>query len=233
MASWPPAALADPQDLLDAERLRVPPQHDDPDWQRPVRARYIDPLELVWLATAHRLGLHLRRDAAIYSMTDGSGLLALAPRTELDADDSLSQMALHELCHWITNGADSFDQRDWGFPLWDNIDVREHACLRLQCWLATRYGLRGLFAPTSSFRQYYDKLPEDPLQALDDTEWEASVTRIARQAVQRAQGEPWWAPLSEAMAASAAIRGALAPFLADYRSEHEGDQLPPLWSLAQ
>jgi len=231
--SWPPATLADPQDRLDAERLRVPACHDDPDWQRPVRARYVDPLELVWLATAHRLGLHLRRDPAIYSMTDGSGLLALGPRSDLDADDSLSQMVLHELCHWITNGADSFEQRDWGFPLWDNIDVREHACLRLQCWLATRHGLRGVFAPTSGFRQYYDKLPEDPLQALDESEWEASVTRIARQAVQRAQGEPWWAALSQAMEASAAIRGVLAPFLPDYRSEHEGDELPALWSLSR
>lgn len=232
MPAWPDSALADPRDVLDAERLRVPAEHDDPDWQRPVRSRYVDPLELVWLSTAHRLGLRLRRDPAIYSMTDGTGLLALGPRADLDPDDSLSQMVLHEICHWITNGADSFEQRDWGFPLWDNIDVREHACLRLQCWLASRYGIRELCAPTSGFRQYYDKLPVDALQPLDESEWEASVTRIARQAVQRAQGEPWWPHLRPALEASSAIHGLLAPFLDDYRSEHEGDELPPLWAVS-
>lgn len=228
--AWPPEALADPRDQRDSHALRVPPQHDDPGWQRPVRARYVDPLELVWLATLHRFGLRLRRDPAIYSMTDGQGLLALSTRDDLDADDSLAQMALHEICHWITNGADSFEQRDWGFPLWDQIDVREHGCLRLQAWLADAHGLRAFYAPTSGFRQYYDKLPPDPLQPLDDTEWEAAAVRIARDAARRARLPLWWGPLQAALAATAGIRQNVRPFLADYRSEHEGDALPPLWA---
>jgi hypothetical protein len=163
-------------------------------------------------------------------MTDGTGQLALSTRADLDEDDCLAQMVLHELCHWISNGADSYSQRDWGFPLWDKVDVREHACLRLQCWLAGRWGLREMFGPTGGFRQYYDQLPDDPLAPCDDSEWEAVATRIARQAVARAQGEPWWGPLSQAMAATRALRDLVDPFAADYRSEHEGDPLPLWWT---
>lgn len=226
---WPDSANPPPQDALDAERLLVPPTLHDDAWQRPIRSRYVDPLEVIWLATSRRLGLTVRRDPDIFSMTDGTGLMAFSTRPELDADDSLAQMTLHELCHWVTNGADSFHQRDWGFALWDQIDVREHACLRLQCWLATRWGLRDTFGPTSGFRQYYDALPADPLQPLDDSEWEQVSTRIARQAVARVQGEPWWGPISQAMQATAALKAVLAPFVPDYQSEVEGDPLPLWW----
>ncbi|MCK6506100.1 hypothetical protein L6R53_22425 [Myxococcota bacterium] len=229
---WPASANPPPQDALDAARLVVPASLHDEGYQRPIRSRYVDPLEVIWLATARRLGLTVRRDPDIFSMTDGTGLMAFSTRAELDADDCLAQMTLHELCHWVTNGVDSYHQRDWGFALWDQIDVREHACLRLQCWLATRWGLRDTFGPTSGFRQYYDALPADPLQPLDDSEWEQVSTRIARQAVARVQGDPWWGPLSQAMQATADLQAVLRPFLPDYHSEVEGDPLPVWWTPA-
>lgn len=205
------------------------PNHD-PDYARPIEARYVDPLELIWLVTARRLGLHVRRDASIFSMTDGSGLLALGPREDLDPDDTLAQMVFHELCHWITNGLESFHVRDWGFPLDDDIDLREHTCLRLQAWLADTVGLRHMLAPTGIFRQYYDRVPPDPLEPLDDTPWEARVVVEASAAIARAQGEPWGAPLREALRATAAIAGTLRPFLGEYATEIPEDPLPSLWS---
>ena len=206
------------------------PTLHDPCYRRPIEARYLDPVDVIWLATARRLGLHIRRDPSIFSRTDGTGLLALGPREDLDPDDNLSQMILHELCHWITNGLETFSERDWGFELDDAVNVKEHACVRLQCWVAQRFGMRGLYGPTGIFRQYYDGLPADPLAPVDDGAWEAQVCALARDAVARAQGAPWWTPLREAMTATAAIRGLLQPFLADYATEIPDDPLPSLWA---
>lgn len=207
----------------------MPTHHHDPNYERPILARYLDPVELVWLATARRLGLHVRRDPAIFSMTDGKGLLSLGPRDSLDPDDCLAQMVFHELCHWITNGLDTFHERDWGFPLWEDVDPREHACLRLQATLSERHGLRGWMGPTGGFRQYYDRIPEDTVQPIDDSPWEQNVVQIARDAIARADQAPWVGPVNEALAATAAIRGVLRPFLPDYATEIDGDGLPSLW----
>lgn len=215
---------------LDEIPERVPQQHHDPDYVRPIHSRYVDPVEVVWLSTATRLGLTVRRDPDIFSMTDGTGLMALGPRTDLDEDDCLAQMFFHEICHWITNGAETFGERDWGFPLLGPHDPREHACLRLQAWWSARHGLRAQFGPTGQYRQYYDRIPSDPLQPIDGSDWEAEVVALAQQAITRAQGEPWWDPIEAAMAATQAIVGVLRPFVSDYRSEWPGDDLPLIWT---
>lgn len=214
----------------DQEGLSVPPTLHNEGYERPIHSRYVDPVEVVWLATATRLKLVVRRDPDIFSMTDGTGLLALGPRAELDEDDCLAQMFFHEICHWITNGAETYHERDWGFPLWGPLDVREHASLRLQAWWSGRHGLRAQFGPTGQFRQYYDQIPDDPLQPIDDTPWEASVVEVAAVAIARAQGAPWWEPIEAAMAATRAIQATIAPFAGDYRSEHPGDALPLFWA---
>lgn len=201
----------------------------DPAWERPITARYLDPLELVWLATSRRLGLTIRRDPAIFSMTDGSGTLWLGPRGDLDADDTLAQQVFHEICHWITNGLETFHERDWGFPVDDALDLREFAGLRLQAHLAGKHGLRGMFGPTGVFRQYYDRLPADPFGPLDDSPEDRQVIEIARVARARAEGPPWVGPVHQALAATAAIRGLAGQFLSDYATEIEGDPLPSLW----
>lgn len=231
---YPGALCADAADRDDAERLDVPAVFHDDAYERPIRSRYVDPLEVVWLATARRLALTIRRDPDIFSMTDGTGLMSFSTRQELDEDDNLAQMTLHEVCHWVTNGVDTYHQRDWGFPLWEKIDVREHACVRLQCWLASRFGLREMFGPTGCFRQYYDALPADPLQPRQTTSeaealWEAAACRIAGDAVARVQQEPFWTPLSQALEATRTLREQVSVFSADYASEHEGDTLPLWW----
>ena len=234
-AASPSSLQADPTDARDADALDVPPAFHDDAYERPIRSRYVDPLEVVWLATAKRLALTIRRNPDIFSMTDGTGLMEFSTRPELDEDDNLAQMTLHELCHWVTNGVDMYHQRDWGFPLWEKIDVREHACVRLQCWLASRFGLREMFGPTGCFRQYYDALPSDPLQPRlaeteDEAAWEAAACRIATEAVSRVQQEPFWTPISQALGATAAFREQLGEFADDYQSEVEGDALPLWWT---
>ncbi len=199
-------------------------------YERPILSRYLDPLELVWLATARRLGLTIRRDPSIFSRTDGSGRLWLGPRSDLDEDDMLCQMLLHELCHWITNGVDSAAEQDWGFPLDDADDPREFACLRLQAWLADQHDLRGMLGPTGVYREYFDRLPPDPLEPLDDSTTEGVIVRLAIEAIERSQAPPFQPALREAMAATAALRALLQPFLADYATEVEHDKLPSLWS---
>lgn len=206
-------------------------------YERPIRSRYLDPVELVWLATARRLGLRVRRNPAIFSATDGKGLLELGPLSTLDADDSTAQMIFHEICHWVVNGVGAKDERDWGFALDDELDWREHACLRVQAALADVHGLRQVLAPTSQFREYFDAIPADPFEPVPDperfgsgTEREARVCARAREAFAEAHGDPWGAVVPAAIAATAAIRAAVAPFLPDYATDLDDDALPSLWS---
>lgn len=199
-------------------------------WQRPILARYLDPSELIWLATCRRLGLTVRRDPSIFSRTDGRGMLWLGPRSDLDPDDSVQQMVFHELCHWITNGVDSAQQEDWGFPLSDTDDPREFACLRLQAWLADLYGLRTIFGPTGQYRAYYDRIPPDPLEPLDDGADEALIVRLAAAAIARSRAAPFQPHLDAALQATAALRDTVTPFLDAYATEVDGDDLPSLWA---
>lgn len=163
--------------------------------------RYIDPLAQVWLGAAHRLGLEVVRSADTYASTDGRGRLEIAIDADLDADDSLAQMIFHEICHSLVEGEDSFRVPDWGM---DNTgpdhDWREHACLRTQWILTGRHGLRGLFAPTTEFRAFWNTLSGDVLADRTDP----SVQR-ALVALRRAEKPPWAPALHEALVASAQI----------------------------
>lgn len=199
-------------------------------FERPVLRRYVDPLDLVWIATAKRLGLTIRRNPRIFSATDGRGILELGPLDTLDPDDSTAQMIFHEFCHWITNGVETFHERDWGFALDAELDWREHACLRLQAALADEFGLRHILAPTSQFRKYYDELPADPFGALAGWPCEELVVPLARDSFARAHTEPWGAALRDVLRAHAAIRDTVLPFLADYATDVPDDPYPSLWA---
>ena len=209
--------------------LMKPGELHDPHYDRPIRSRYVDPCELVWLTTASRLGLHIRRSPFVFSATDGSGRLQLSTRADLDADDCLAQMVLHEICHWCTNGLDTFAERDWGFDLDGPTDPREHAALRLQAWLADHVDLRTMFGPTGVYRQYYDRIPDDPCAPINDSEWERHVVGLARDAIERIQSAPWDPHVVRAMQATAQLRSLVEPFVSEFHSEHEADPLPPLW----
>src|SRR4051812_50213374 len=117
-------------------------------------------------------------------------------------------MIFHELCHSLIEGEASFARPDWGM---DNTgpdhDWREHACLRLQWVLAGRHGLRGVFAPTTDFRAFWDQLTGDVLADRADPSVPAAIT-----ALQRATRPPWAPALDQALAASAEIAAVAARF---------------------
>jgi len=208
-----------------------PGDKHDKNYERPIASRYVDPCELIWLSTARRLGLHIRRSPLVFSATDGSGRLQLSTRDDLDPDDSLAQMLLHEICHWCTNGLETMNDRDWGFELDGPTDPREHGALRLQAWLADQVGLRTMFGPTGIYRQYYNQIPSDPTLPIDDGEWEDTVCAFAQEAILRIQQPPWNPHVLEAMHTTARLRALIGPYVDDYASEHEDDLLPSLWEV--
>ena len=187
---------------------------------RNVTHRYVDPLAQVWLAVARRIGLRVVRTPDAYAATDGSGTLAIGDEAALDADDSLSQMIFHELCHSLVEGEAAFARPDWGM---DNTgpdhDWREHACLRAQWVLAGRHGLRGLFAPTTDFRTFWDQLAGDVLADRAAPSVQAAIAGLRRAAL------PPWAPaLDDALAATAQIAQVAARFAAPAT-----DSTPSMW----
>ncbi len=171
---------------------------------REISHRYLDPLDAIWLACAKRIGFHITRTEHAYATSDGKGTIGLAPEADLDADDCLAQMLLHEICHSLVEGDAGLVKEDWGLGNQDARDeFREHACLRLQALLLTPLGLRNVLAPTTDFRAFYDALADDP---LDDSE----SSRLARIAEQRIFHAPWHPHLSDALAATRDIARTLA-----------------------
>lgn len=179
---------------------------------RTTEHRYQDPLDTIWTQTAQRLGLRIERGAQSYASCDGHGTLSISDPAGMDPDDSLAQMILHEICHSLVQGPQSFGWVDWGL---DNMgagdDEREQACLRLQAALLDPWGLRRILAPTTDFRAFYDQLPADPFEERKAEE-RASIT-MARAAYARRNRRPWRGHLSLALGATRRILEECAPFI--------------------
>jgi Fe-S-cluster containining protein len=178
---------------------------------REVTHRYVDPLSEVWLGTATRVGLRVERSPHAYASTDGAGTLTIGSAETLDADDSLAQMIFHELCHSLVQGERSFGESDWGLDNETERDTwREHATLRLQRVLASRYGLAAFFAPTTDYRAFWDALPADPLADRTDVSVVHAIAGLRRVAT-----PPWGPAVEDALAATAAIVATSARFAGD------------------
>jgi Fe-S-cluster containining protein len=184
---------------------------------------YADPLDRIWLTTAARVGLTVRRTKDAYASTPGDGHLLLGDSPHLDPDDSLAQMIFHELCHSLVQGEESFRKRDWGLDNETLRDVaREEACLRVQATLSARHGLRRFFAPTTDFRAFYDALPDDALAPRGDL-----TIALAISGIRRAESPPWAPHLSLALEATRGIAAHAAAFTTDVTTELG---LADLWS---
>ena len=205
---------------------------------RPVVHRYADPLDVIWIACAARVGYRVERSREVYASTDGRGTLLIGADDLLDADDSLAQMILHELCHALIEGEVGEALADWGLDNASNRHLsRERACLRLQAYLAGSAGLREFLAPTTDFRvTFWNSLPADPFGAPEASGGRREPSCVAaRIGAWRATQPRWAAPLADALVATADIasrvaeaqRRALPPRVADPRGCAEG--LPLLW----
>lgn len=168
---------------------------------RKIDKTYCDPLEIIWIDAAARMGMRVQRSSEVNASWDGCGTLTIGTAETLDPDDCAAQMILHEICHALCEGPECVTKPDWGL---DNSDpakrVHEHACLRLQAALADQYQMRSFFASTTFFRSYYDRLPDDPLVDGSDP-----AIAIAKVAWVRAQQGPWAEPLNDALRRSAMI----------------------------
>jgi hypothetical protein len=166
---------------------------------------YRDPLDLIWLRAASRLGWRVERSGEVYASWDGRGTLTISEAAGFDPDDSVAQLIFHEICHALVEAPEGLGRVDWGLENIDDRDVlREFACHRLQASLAQEHGLRSFFAVTTDWRWYYDGLPTDPLAEGPDP-----AIPIAQAARRRAEGPPWWSALQEALGATAAVAQAL------------------------
>ncbi len=175
---------------------------------RQVDITYQDPLNVVWLAAADAIGIQVVRDPEVFAAWDGAGVLRIGTSNTLDQDDNLAQMILHEFCHALIAGPESMGQPDWGLDYeTTEHQLFEHATLRLQAVLADLFGLRQFLAATTDFRDYYDRLPADPLAGGDDP-----AIGLAQQGLERARHEPWSTPLAQALAATRELARVVAPF---------------------
>jgi hypothetical protein len=211
--------------------------------RRPHR-RYEDPLARVWIACAERVGFRIERTPHAYASTDGRGTIFIGTDEILDPDDSLAQMILHELCHALVEGETGMKRVDWGLGnSGGRYPWREHACLRLQAYLAGSVGLRDFFAPTTDFRvSFWDELPADPFAAAPEAGARREISCVAaRLGAWRASRAPWAPHLQEALAASAAIAavvprvtpaeaGSTATTVRTDEAQSSRTLLPSLWT---
>jgi hypothetical protein len=182
---------------------------------REVTQRYRDPLDEIWIHAAEQLGFRIERTEDAYAHYDGKGTIFLCSEKHFDADDSLAQMILHELCHAIITGRDARHVEDWGLSNEDERDlVKEHACHRLQAGLAGRYGLREMLAVTTDHRSHWDTLPEDPM-VLDPREAADPAIKLARAAWMDVRNTRWHEVICKALEATSAVARAAQSFAAE------------------
>jgi hypothetical protein len=158
-------------------------------------------LDQIWIDAAARLGVPVRRGGDAYVHFTGEEL-RIAGDEHLDDDDTVAQLVLHELCHWIVEGYAARGVPDWGLDNTDDRDaVREAAAVRLQAHLLGAWGLRGLLYPTTVVRPFYESLGTDALAGDDGS------APLARVAALRAANAPWAPVLRDALAATARSTG--------------------------
>lgn len=169
---------------------------------------YLDPLDTIWIRAAQRMGIRVVGTSDAYADYDGKGTLAIGTTRNLDPDDCVAQIIFHEICHWLVEGRESVHLVNWGVSNTTLRDLdREYASLRVQAVLADRFGLRRFLANTTDHRAYYDALPEDPLAPSED-----GTPELAAIGLSRAAQPPWEPALTQALAATAVIVAATAPF---------------------
>lgn len=105
-----------------------------------------------------------RTDDCFVSWQSEGAILWVANEADLDADDTLAQIILHELCHHLVEGTDSHQQDDWGLNNMTDDDLpNEYAALRLQAAILGTPLQRQYLQPTTDHRWFYEALGDQPL----------------------------------------------------------------------
>lgn len=140
-----PSSLPERQTKVDVDAIRV---------AQIAAIRALDRAVQEWMPA---VGLQLERRSGLWVawLADRRSVV-VAPDDELDADDCLLQIVLHECCHWMVEGESAAASDDWGLDnLSDRHDWREHAALLLQCRILEPVGLADVLEPTTDFRSWY------------------------------------------------------------------------------
>lgn len=122
-------------------------------------------LDDAWLRFLHHLGGELvRSDDCFVSWLGDRQQLLVANEPELDPDDTLAQIMLHELCHHLVEGPQSWREDDWGLNNMTDDDLpNEYAALRVQAAILSTPLQRQYLQPTTDHRWFYEALGDDPL----------------------------------------------------------------------
>ena len=183
--------------------------------EREIRYHYLDPIDVIWCGVANQLGMTIQRTPEAFASWDGLGTLQIGTPETLDPDDSLAQMVLHEVCHWMVEGPDSIRKEDWGLVFGEpEHEVHEHACLRLQCHFADQFQLREFFGSTTNYRVFFDSLGRDPLGPKDGSpnENEDQSIVLAREGLRNARQSDVESILLSGVEATRKIADSIAPF---------------------
>lgn len=190
---------------------------------RTILSEYQDPLDIVWLNTCRRWGWKINRSDQVFAAWDGNETLTIGTSETLDADDSLAQLILHEFCHAMVEGPDSWNRPDWGLDITDRSQLfHEHACLVLQAAVSDPFGLRTFFGSTTDARKFYDLLPDTSADLLQRMQSAVSAKdnaicpfAMASRGYNTLKQDRFWKPLQDALAATAAIAEIVSPFAGD------------------
>ena len=87
---------------LAAMRYRLSAEH----------AKRLRTLDARWPKLLMQFGFNVVRHADGWVTYDGNGTIAVVPNDELDDDDTLAQILLHELMHHFVEGQTSYHRAD-------------------------------------------------------------------------------------------------------------------------
>lgn len=169
-------------------------------------------LDDAWIGLLHQLGARLHRtDECFVAWLGDEHTLSVAHDQDLDDDDTLAQIILHELCHHWVEGPQSWNQDDWGLNNQTDDDLaREYAALRLQAAVLSTTNLRTYLQPTTDHRWFYEALDRSPLEDPVDAATDAHSIAAAHHGWKRWQEWPQRADLHALLAVSDTLLSSFA-----------------------
>lgn len=142
-----------------------------------------------------------RRDDCFVAWLADTRTLVVGTDRELDADDTLAQIVLHELCHFLCEGLTSDREDDWGLNNMTDDDLpNEYAALRLQAKLLETPVLRTYLQPTTDHRWFFEALGANPLHDAVHPDTDARSRTIAQRGWDTLQRWPLASLLHEELA---------------------------------